>query len=86
MAAQVLSLDQARALIEARKILKASIPPGAVIWKRSIRNNLSTAFRRAVLVELLPNLDLRVTDVLSGERIAQGPTRVGDDRFNSAQG
>lgn len=76
----VTSLDQARALLEARKILQASIPPGAVIWKRRIRYEWQTGFKRPVLVELLTNLDLRVTDERTGNLIVQGPAWVAPSR------
>ena len=80
----VKSMAEARALLEARKILQASIPPGAVIWKRRIRYDWQTAFKRPVLVELLPNLDLRVTDERTGDVIAQGPARPESDRLSPA--
>lgn len=75
----VQSLAQARALREARDILKASIAPGAPIWKRRIRYDWQTAFKRDVLVELLPSLQLRVTDVFSGDVLVQGPAWVASD-------
>lgn len=77
--ATIKSMDQARALREARDILKASIPPGRVIWKRRIRYEWQTAFKRPVLVELLPNFDLRVTDDKTGGLIVQGPAWVNGD-------
>lgn len=68
----VKSLDEHRALCEARLILKASIKPGQPIWRRHIRYGWQTGFRRAVVVELLPNLDLRVKDARTGEVLVQG--------------
>ena len=80
------SMDQARALREAREILKASIRPGASIWKRRSGPNWGTSFKRNVLVELLPSLELRVTDSKTGELIAQGPAWVeGGDRFTPSR-
>ena len=73
-------LCEAHALLEARKILQASIPPGAVIWKRHIRYMWQTGFKRPVLVELLTNLDLRVTDGRTGDVIVQGPAWVAHSR------
>lgn len=71
--AAVTTLSQARALLQARKSLQASIQPGAVIWKRRMRHECPAGFKRLVLVELLANLDLRVTDELTGDLIVQGP-------------
>jgi len=79
----VTSLTEARYLAEARKILRASIAPGAVIWKRRIRYEWQTGFKRPVLVELLRNLDLRVTDERTGNRLVQGPARTEDDKFST---
>lgn len=78
----VKSLEQARALREAREILKASIRPGAAIWKRRSGPSWGTSFKRNVLVELLPSLELRVTDSKTGELITQGPawTASGPER------
>jgi hypothetical protein len=72
----VKSLAQAFALSEALKILKASIAPGAAIWKRRIRYEWQTALKRPVLVELLPSLELRVTDGKTGDVITQGQAWV----------
>lgn len=74
------SMAQALALKEARKILQASIRPGAVIWKRRIKYEWQTALKRPVLVELLPSLELRVTDSKTGEVITQGPAWVDPSR------
>ena len=69
----VKSIEEHRALCEARLILKASIKPGQPIWRRHVRYGWQTWFRRAVVVELLPNLDLRVKDARTGEVLVQGP-------------
>lgn len=76
------SMAQAFALKEARAILKASIRPGAVIWRRHIRYDWQTHFKHPVIVELLPSLELRVTIPKTGEILAQGPAWVEGDRFS----
>jgi len=76
----VKSMAQAFALKEARAILKASIPPGGVIWKRHIRYTWQTRLKRNVMVALLPSLELRVTDYKTGEIITQGPAWVDPSR------
>lgn len=72
--------EQARALKEAREILKVSIRPGAAIWKRRVGHDWGTAFKRNVLVELLPSFELRVTNSKTGEVITQGPAWVDSSR------
>lgn len=69
------SMDQARALREARMVLEANFPPTFPIWRRLVRNNKTTNFNRAVWVQLMPNLDLRVTDYKTGQLLAQGPAK-----------
>lgn len=71
--ATIKSIYQARALAEARKVLHASFTPDTPIWRRHIRNNGHTGFTRAVFVELLPSLDLRVRDAKTGALICIGP-------------
>lgn len=69
------SFDQARALAVARDVLKDSFPTGRPIWRRRIRYTWQTPLKRAFVVELLPTLDLRVTDGKTGELICQGPAK-----------
>ena len=70
------SMAQAFALKEARKILQASLRPDTAIWRRHIRNDWQTGFKHPVIVELLSNLELRVTVPKTGEILAQGPAWV----------
>ncbi len=71
--ATIKSIDQARALAEARKVLKASFTPSTPIWRRHIRNSGHTGFTRGVFVELMPTLELRVRDAKTGALICIGP-------------
>ncbi len=71
--ATIKSIDQARALAEARKVLKASFTPSTPIWRRHVRNSGHTGFTRGVFVELMPTLELRVRDAKTGALICIGP-------------
>lgn len=71
--ATIKSIYEARALAEARKVLHASFTPNTPIWRRSIRNARHTGFTRAVFVELMPSLELRVRDAKTGALICVGP-------------
>lgn len=81
----VKSIEQAHALLEARKILNGSIRPPYVIWKRHVRYAWQSAFKRDVLVVLLPSLELRVTDYKTGEVIVQGPAWVDTDKSSDSR-
>jgi len=78
VAAVIHNMDQARALQEARKLFKHSFTASEAIWRRHIRNCWQTGFKKATIVELLPNGDLRVMDSKTGVVIAQGPAWVPD--------
>lgn len=67
------NIYQARALAEARKLLQASFPPNTPIWRRRVRSAWQTGLRRSIVVELLPNFELRVRDSKTGELICTGP-------------
>lgn len=69
------NIDQARALAEARKLLKASFPPNTPIWRRRIRYAWQTSLKRGFVVELLPTFELQVKDGKTGELICIGPAR-----------
>jgi len=71
--ATIKNIYEARALAEARKVLHASFTPNTPIWRRHIRNARCTGFTRAVFVELMPSLELRVRDAYTGEMICIGP-------------
>jgi hypothetical protein len=75
MPAQVKSMAAALALKEARLILKTRAR-GDVLWKTRIRHEWQTDLKRPVLLELLSNGDLRVTDTKTREIITQGPAWV----------
>ena len=81
MATKVRSMAAALALREARLILKTRAR-GDVLWKTRIRHEWQTALKRPVLVELLSNGDLRVTDTKTREVITQGPAWVASDPFS----
>ncbi|MDE2416458.1 MAG: hypothetical protein KGN32_01505 [Burkholderiales bacterium] len=81
MRTAIKSMDQARALQEARKLFKHSFTPGDAIWRRHIRNGWQTGFTKATIVELLPNGDLRVTDSKTREVLVQGPAWAASDRI-----
>lgn len=74
---KVASMDQARALKIAREILHAKTYATGVVWKHRIRYEWMTGLKRPVLVALLCNGDLRVTDSKTREVITQGPAWVG---------
>lgn len=74
---KVASMDQARALKIARDILHEKVRPTGVVWKHRIRYEWMTGLKRPVLVELLCNGDLRVTDGKTREVLTQGPAWVG---------
>lgn len=76
MRAVIKSLDQARALHVARKVLQESAYQRGVVWKKRIRFEWQTELRRPFFVELLGNGDLRVTDGKTHEVITQGPAWV----------
>lgn len=67
------SLEQARVLAEARKLLKASFFPDQPIWRRRIRYAWQTSLKRGFVVELLPSFELRVKDGKTGEVLCIGP-------------
>ncbi len=71
----VKSMAEARALAEARKVFEASFPAGAHVWRRRLRYEWMTGFKRGIFIELLPTLELRVTDLKTGELIVQGPAK-----------
>lgn len=75
MMGTIKSFDQARALAVARDVLKDSFPTGGPIWRRRIRYTWQTPLRRAFVVELLPSLELRMTDAKTGELICIGPAK-----------
>jgi hypothetical protein len=73
MAAAINSLDQARTLHVAREVMQDVAFQRGVIWKKCIRYEWQTKLRRPILVELLGNGYLRVTDGKTREVITQGP-------------
>ena len=79
MATQVKNMADGLALKEARKILKACTFGTGVVWKKRIRYEWMTGLKRPVLVELLSNGDLRVTDTKTRQLITQGPAWVSGD-------
>lgn len=80
--AAIKSMAQAFALKEARKILQARTPASGVLWKTRIGYEWQTALKRRVLVELLKDGSLRVTDTKTLEVMAQGPAWVPADLFD----
>lgn len=74
----ILSMAQAFALKEARLILAARAPANGVLWKTRIGYEWQTALKRRVLIELLKDGSLRVTDTKTREVITQGPAWVPD--------
>lgn len=80
--ATVKSMAQAFALKEARLILNARAPASGVLWKTRIGYEWQTALKRRVLVVLLKDGSLRVTDTKTREVIAQGPAWVAADPFD----
>jgi hypothetical protein len=81
MAAEILSFDQGKFLQEARKVMLCSASPGSVIWQRHIRNGWQTGFKFPVVVALLANGDLRVTNRKTGVVVTQGPAWTADRLF-----
>ena len=75
MMGTIKSFDQARALAVTRNVLKDSFPTDSPIWRRRIRYTWQTPLRRAFVVELLPSLELRMTDAKTGELICIGPAK-----------
>jgi hypothetical protein len=63
-------MTRAECLIEANRVYKSKVRTGEPLWRKRLPAWL-TRFERAIVVELLPTLVLRVRDPKNGQILAE---------------